>query len=640
MRINLVLFCLTVAVFAGKQVCSIHEAPTFKVHTHDSFHNSTASQLVEDIDLACIPHYGFQKLLDSGNVVPPFARGYDEYVNMSISERDELVQSGGIMTLLAHQLGFATRIHLREFNSGIEPGSRDFLNFSPRLMRQLIILALFHDTEYYTSRSDHGSISGQYLEDLLDEDVLKFLVHHTSLTHYFEYEFYQLPDGEADHPLVEVEETLPRRFQRWFDLADWDIDYKMTPKWPVDGEEYDYRKHFIPLEFFLETYNIDVCEEEMFIWGAPSLWIERVPVLLANELKLWGKIRKRETGERLLFFDEVDLEVCNGGPELIEKFVDGSIHIGEIGIFPFINHARKFGMPDELNMKLIGSSFIAQLEHYLVSGNPDVKSVEDLRGKRVGVLSHGSCDSYLLDYILNHRTTFQMLDVDVVPLQKAYGKTDVLIPTLQRSDGDQSMPYVDACFLVDPGLAKAQKENSNVTVLQRAADLFPNFQWNALIASNEMLKQRIGNISKAHVMMEVYQKSVKYMHDAVVKYYPKLKPLPSSAYQNKEIDVYFDEINISDVLKALESIASEIFEVSKEALYVALARGFKDWRLKYANFDFEGAEVCTNLFQADFQEPLDVESNGNIPSSGKVNLKELFHVFNPQDAGTHVHVVF
>jgi hypothetical protein len=340
-------------------------------------------------------------------------------------------------------------------------------------------------------------------------------------------------------------------------------------------------------------------------------------VLLANELKLWGTIRKPETGERYLFFDQVEVEVCNGGPELIQQFLEGKIHIGELGIFPFINHARTVG--EDLNMKLIGSSFIAELEHYLVSGNPDIRSIEDLKGKRVGVLSHGSCDSYLLEYILKHESPFQMLDVEVVPLQKAYGKSDVLIPTSQRTDAKKSLPYVDACFLVDPGLAKAMNENSNVTVLTRAGDLFSNFQWNALIASNEFLKERVaGNMSKAHIMMEVYQKSVQLMHDALVKYYPNFEPLSSSFFQN-QYDIYFDEVNIVDVSNALESIALEAFQVSVEILYSALARGFKDWRMQYADFDFEGAEVCTNLF---FRKPRNSRQQSN-----DVDLRELFHVF-------------
>jgi hypothetical protein len=231
-RFQLGIFLLTFAVaFASKYSCD--------ADIHGSIYNASSFEPYGNANSLCIPHYAYKKLLDSDNLVPPFAQGYDDYMKLNTSEKKYLLEDHGIMTLLEHQLAFATRMHLEEWNSGIEEGSPDFLTFSPRIMRQMIMLALFHDTEYYSSASNHGEISGQYLVGILDEDLMKFLVHHTSLTHYFEFEFFKLPEA---HPLEEVERTLPRRWQRWFDLADWDIDYQMTPKWPVDGEKYDFKK--------------------------------------------------------------------------------------------------------------------------------------------------------------------------------------------------------------------------------------------------------------------------------------------------------------------------------------------------------------------------------------------------------------
>merc|ERR1719247_1406401 len=58
------------------------------------------------------------------------------------------------------------------------------------------------------------------------------------------------------------------------------------------------------------------------IWDAPSFWIERLPILLANELQLW-----RDFG---LPFDAVHLRVAGGGPELLGKVSSGEAHVGEI----------------------------------------------------------------------------------------------------------------------------------------------------------------------------------------------------------------------------------------------------------------------------------------------------------------------
>ena len=80
------------------------------------------------------------------------------------------------------------------------------------------------------------------------------------------------------------------------------------------------------------------------IWAAPSMWIERVPVLLANKLELWSKFG--------LSFNKVQLKVCNGGQETLD-IKQNKFDIGEIGLFPFVVYIFKLRTWPGLNVHII-----------------------------------------------------------------------------------------------------------------------------------------------------------------------------------------------------------------------------------------------------------------------------------------------
>ena len=166
------------------------------------------------------------------------------------------------------------------------------------------------------------------------------------------------------------------------------------------------------------------------VWGAPSFWIERFPLY-------WGVDQGFFAKQGI----ELDIWYAYGGPELARAVSNGQIHIGEMGLPPFVTAYRQ-----GLRAKIIGSSVIQQLDHYLPA-RPDIASSADLAGCRIGILSAGSCDDYFIRKMLTARDIDPDSHVELMPLGEDYGKLDLFV------DG-----RVDAAFVVEPQLARGEHE--------------------------------------------------------------------------------------------------------------------------------------------------------------------------------------
>ncbi len=197
------------------------------------------------------------------------------------------------------------------------------------------------------------------------------------------------------------------------------------------------------------------------VWGAPSFWIERFPLY-------WGV----DQG----FFKQqgIDLDIwySYGGPELARAVNAGSIHIGEMGLPPFVTAYRQ-GMA----ARIIGSSVIQQLDHYLAA-RPDIVSVGGLVGGRIGILSAGSCDEYFIRKMLTAHDIDPDGEVKLMPLGEDYGKLDLFV------DG-----RVDAAFVAEPQLARGEHEGL-LRVIDRVADYYPRYQWGIILASEAWLQDQ------------------------------------------------------------------------------------------------------------------------------------------------------
>jgi len=195
------------------------------------------------------------------------------------------------------------------------------------------------------------------------------------------------------------------------------------------------------------------------VWGAPSFWIERFPLY-------WG------TDQGFFAKQGIDLDIwySYGGPELAGAVNSGRIHIGEMGLPPFITAYRQ-----GLQAKIIGSSVIQQLDHYLAA-RPDIAATADLAGGRIGILSAGSCDDYFIRKMLSAHDINPDGDIELIPLGEDYGKLDLFV------DGG-----VDAAFMVEPQLSRGEHEGL-LRVIDRVADHYPHYQWGIILASEVWLE--------------------------------------------------------------------------------------------------------------------------------------------------------
>ena len=261
------------------------------------------------------------------------------------------------------------------------------------------------------------------------------------------------------------------------------------------------------------------------IFGVPSFWIERLPEIYAVEKGLFEK-------------RDIDLEIKYhfGGPELCQAVNAGEVHIGNLGFPPFLK-AYIDGIP----ARIIGSANLQQLDHYLVA-RPGIKSVSDLKGQRIGILSSGSCDSYFIRRILIKAGLNVDKDVELKPMGKALNKD------VNCFINDE----IDAGFVTEPMISLGEHQGV-FRILARVGDYYPRYQWGVIFASTEYLKNQPVIIQK---VMDAYREAC---------------------------------VEISQNPEAAIALGAKTFDVKPEVFKNALTRNLNSWVLD-ASVDFEGLE--------------------------------------------------
>lgn len=265
------------------------------------------------------------------------------------------------------------------------------------------------------------------------------------------------------------------------------------------------------------------------VWGVPSFWIERFPLYFGKHK---GFFSKRNISLKIEYFW--------GGPELARAVAQRKVLIGEMGLPPFLK-----ALSEGLQAQVIGSSTIQQLNHYLVS-RPEIKSLEDLKGKKVGILSFGSCDDYFLRFMLKASGVDADTEVNIVPLGEAYGDIGCFSPG-----------RIDAGFLVEPYVALGESLG-RVKILAVVKDYFPRYQWGIILAHNDLLEGNPGLVRRA---MEAYRESCRAI---------KENPGEASAF------------------------GAQVFRLKKEIFSRALFRDLDSWELD-AQIDREGMKNCVKI---------------------------------------------
>jgi NitT/TauT family transport system substrate-binding protein len=268
---------------------------------------------------------------------------------------------------------------------------------------------------------------------------------------------------------------------------------------------------------------------ERLIWGVPSFWIERFPLYY---------------GRRKGFFLDQGLELeihyFWGGPELAHAVEQGQILIGEMGLPPFLKSFSQ-GLP----ARVVGSSVVQQLDHFLVC-RPEIEKMTDLKGKKIGILSFGSCDDYFIRFMLRASSIDPDRDVEIIPLGNAYGRLETFVSG-----------RVDAGFLVEPFVALGE-DRGCVKVLATVKDYFPRYQWGIILAHTRLLEENPALVRRA---MEAFRRSCRTIR------------------QNPEEAAAF---------------GAQVFRLKKETFRRALLRGLANWELD-AKLDLEGMQNCLGI---------------------------------------------
>ena len=306
------------------------------------------------------------------------------------------------------------------------------------------------------------------------------------------------------------------------------------------------------------------------VWAAPSLWIERLPVLLGKRLGIFDSCD--ELKNRC-----VEMKILNGGPELLDWVDKGQCDVGEIGMLPLLTAlANPTNAHHDAASKvhIAGTTFIQCLDHYIAArGDSNITAVSDLQGRRVGILSHGSCDSHLLTHILRAEGVDETTVVRV-PLGKHYGKECAF---------EDAALNIDAAFLVEPLLSKMEAQGTAKTIAH-AAKYFDTYQWNCLFVSRKFADQ---DPAAASAVLTCYDECVVRLADAV---------------DGKD----------AQARNCLADLANETFDVSLDTMLAALRRDKSRWALCHREFSLAGARVCLNGLKA----------IGSVPNEWELPWKE------------------
>jgi len=291
---------------------------------------------------------------------------------------------------------------------------------------------------------------------------------------------------------------------------------------------------------------------DRIIWGVPSFWIERFPLYYGRHR---GCFKRRG----------IDLEIRYywGGPELADGVARGEVWIGEMGLPPFLK-AYSDGLP----ARVIGSSTVQQLDHYLVS-RPNIATMHDLKGCRIGILSFGSCDDYFARFMLRASGLDPDADVELVPIGTAYGKVDCFSPS-SRSD----VPKVDAGFLVEPFVARGERLGW-VRILATVRDYFPSYQWGIILARTDAIARIRELIQRA---MDGFRASCR---------------------------------GILEHTEDTVSFGAQVFQLPREDFRRALLRNLERWEVA-ARLDIEGMNNCLKVQQEIGAVPADLQLDGMI----------------------------
>jgi NitT/TauT family transport system substrate-binding protein len=197
------------------------------------------------------------------------------------------------------------------------------------------------------------------------------------------------------------------------------------------------------------------------------------------------------------FFAEegIDLEIrlTYGGPELARSFAERKVEIGEFGSPPALT-AIAHGAP----LKIIGSGMRRKFLMYL-GVRSDIADFAQLRGKRLGLLTRGSCNDWLARKMWSQAGLDPERDLDIVEVEGGYPQ---ILAQLQARK-------FEAILTIEPDLASGEAQGI-LRAWECACDpkYLPRYQWVVMVARPDFIEREPELV---RTVLNVAARSSRYM---------------------------------------------------------------------------------------------------------------------------------
>lgn len=206
------------------------------------------------------------------------------------------------------------------------------------------------------------------------------------------------------------------------------------------------------------------------------------------------------------FFAEEGIEIepqwFDAAHPIAVSTASSKVDVGATGItaslYNMAANGQKLGIVADKGREQKGyssSALLVTTDNY----NAGVKSLKDLKGKRIGITQKGSTFHYMLGRMLETQG-MSLNDVEIVPLSK-------LSAVMAALESKQ----IDGCILNEPNITKVQKAGYGKLVVQ-VGDFIP-YQTSAIFYSPDFMK----NKDAAVRFMRAYNKACNYYYEAAVE---------------------------------------------------------------------------------------------------------------------------
>lgn len=199
---------------------------------------------------------------------------------------------------------------------------------------------------------------------------------------------------------------------------------------------------------------------------------------------------------------DIDAQWFDAAHPIAVSTASSKVDVGATGItaslYNMAANGQKLGIVADKGREQKGYSSSALLiatDEY----NAGVKTLKDIKGKRIGITQKGSTFHYMLGRMLESQG-MSLNDVEIVPLNK-------LSAVMAALESKQ----IDGCILNEPNITKVQKAGYGKLVVQ-VGDVIP-YQTSAIFYSPEFMNKK----DVAVRFMRAYNKACNYYYEAAVE---------------------------------------------------------------------------------------------------------------------------